>query len=60
MINTATLFIFTVFFVLINVFLSTRKSKRLKNETKSLPGPPALPLLGNFITMAKLSHVPYR
>ena len=59
MINTATLFIFTVFFLLIKVFLTSRK-KKVKYETKQIPTPPTLPLLGNFVTMAKLDHVPYR
>ena len=60
MINTATLFIFTVFFILIKVFLSSSRKKRVKYETKPIPHPPTIPLLGNFMTMAKLDHVPYR
>ena len=60
MMNTATLFIFTVFFLLIKVFLSSPRKKKVKNETKTIPHPRTFPLLGNFLTMAKLDNVPHR
>merc|ERR1712227_363832 len=57
MINTASLFVFVLFFILFKVYINRKKPKQWTKNT--IPGPAAHPLFGNFVTMSKLDKVPY-
>ena len=75
MINSATAFIFIVFFILVRVYFQFKKPRKWTGHNipgeenvpplvlkprKPIVGPPAHPLFGNFLTMASLDPVAYR
>jgi len=57
MINSASVFIFVVFFILTRVYFHIKKPKKY---VKRIPGPPVHPLFGNFLTLSSLDPVPYK
>merc|ERR1711884_754773 len=57
MINSASVFIFIVFFILTRVYFHIKKPKKYVGR---IPGPPVHPLFGNFLTLSSLDPVPYK
>jgi len=56
MVTLTTLLMFLMIFLAISLY---NQVKRTMKRTEALPGPPVHPLLGNFLTMSRLSPVPH-